>query len=444
MDVRKRASAPPWATVTGSNHGHSTIDVNRLPGDISRFIGAEIDRRGGDILGRSEPCCRNLREDVFALLVVERVRHRRLDESGRDAVRSDVALGVFRAQRLDHADQSRLRGGVIALAGIAGDTDDRGDGDDAAEPLAHHQLGRGPGQAEGRGQIDLDDFVPVLVAQLHEQIVPGDAGVTDQNVDLAHGLFRRRHQCLDLGSVGKVAGQHLNPPAQFAGERVQHLAPSPGNRHRRALRVQRLRDRAADAAGSTSDERRPASQIEHHRLPQAVCAAASASFAAAISFGPPTEIPTAPSAMRLTSPLSTLPAPISKNLTTPWLAIYATDSRQRTVPVTCSIRRRRISSGSVIGAASTLDTKGETGRLMVTPASAFAITSAAGCINRQWNGADTGSSMARLAPLVLAISSARSTAALSPETTTCPPPLSLAAWQTWPCAASSATATAVS
>ena len=140
--------------------------------------------------------------------------------------------------------------------------------------------------------------------------------------------------------------------------------------------------------------------------------------------------------MRLTSPLSTLPAPISKNRVTPWPAIYATDSRQRTVPVTCSTRRRRISSGSVIGDASTLATSGAAGGLMVTPANAFAIASAAGCISAQWNGADTGSSMARLAPFVFAISTARSTAALSPETTTCPPPLSLAAWHTWPWAAS--------
>jgi hypothetical protein len=112
--------------------------------------------------------------------------------------------------------------------------------------------------------------------------------------------------------------------------------------------------------------------------------------------------------------------------------------------VTCSIRRRRISSGSLIGAASTFDTRGDAGALMVISASAFAIASAAGCISLQWNGADTGNSIARLAPLVLAISSARSTAALSPETTTCPPPLSLAAWQTCPCAASLATAIAAS
>jgi hypothetical protein len=40
----------------------------------------------------------------------------------------------------------------------------------------------------------------------------------------------------------------------------------------------------------------------------------------------------------------------------------------------------------------------------------------------------------------LAISTARSTAALWPETTTCAGSLSLAAWQTSPCAASAATA----
>src|SRR3982074_92653 len=132
----------------------------------------------------------------------------------------------------------------------------------------------------------------------------------------------------------------MNPRAQLAGERLQPLAPSPGNAPRRALPVQRLRDRATDATGRTGDERRPASQIEHLclSLAQAVRAAASACFAEAISFGPLTETPTAPSAMRLTSPLSTLPAPISKNRVTPWPAMYTTDSRQRTVPVTCSTR----------------------------------------------------------------------------------------------------------
>src|SRR6266496_3255580 len=86
-----------------------------------------------------------------------------------------------------------------------------------------------------------------------------------------------------------------------------------------------------------------------------------------------------------------------------------TDSRQRTVPVTCSISRRTISSGAVTGRAVTLQTRGTAGGLTVTPPSASAIASAAGPISAQWNGADTGSISARLAPLVLAISIARST-----------------------------------
>ena len=44
----------------------------------------------------------------------------------------------------------------------------------------------------------------------------------------------------------------------------------------------------------------------------------------------------------------------------------ATDSRQRTVPVTCSTRPRMICAGSVTGAAVTLATSGTTGGLIVT------------------------------------------------------------------------------
>src|SRR5437763_16376379 len=96
----------------------------------------------------------------------------------------------------------------------------------------------------------------------------------------------------------------------------------------------------------------------------------------------------------------------------------ATDSRQRTVPVTWATSDFSISVGSVIGRASTFATSGSRGGLIAIFASASAIASAAGCINAQWNGADTGSSIARRAPLPFAISTARSTAALSPDTTT--------------------------
>ncbi len=151
---------------------------------------------------------------------------------------------------------------------------------------------------------------------------------------------------------------------------------------------------------------------------------------------------TAPSAVRLIIPDRALPAPISQNSVTPAVCIQRTLSRQRTDPVTCATRRSRIRSGSSTASARTLTTTGTCGFRIGTAASASAITCAAGCIRAQWNGALTGRISARLAPLAFAISTARSTAALWPDTTTCAGSLSFAAWQTSPSAASAATAAA--
>ena len=94
--------------LTSSNHGHSAIDVNRLPGHVSRLVGGEIDRRGGDIFRGPQPRGRDLGKNRFTLLVVERVRHGRLDEAWRDAIGGHVPLGIFGAERLDQADDPRL------------------------------------------------------------------------------------------------------------------------------------------------------------------------------------------------------------------------------------------------------------------------------------------------------------------------------------------------
>src|ERR1700675_807316 len=49
----------------------------------------------------------------------------------------------------------------MAWARIAGESDHGRDGDNAAETLGHHQLGRGPGEAKGRCEVDLDDLVQI-------------------------------------------------------------------------------------------------------------------------------------------------------------------------------------------------------------------------------------------------------------------------------------------
>jgi hypothetical protein len=48
-------------------------------------------------------------------------------------------------------------------------------------------LGR-PGHQERAAQVHADDQVPVVVGHLEQQVVAGDAGVVDQDVDAAELL----------------------------------------------------------------------------------------------------------------------------------------------------------------------------------------------------------------------------------------------------------------
>ena len=95
------------------------------------------------------------------------------------------------------------------------------------EAPAHHGPHRRAGEPEGGGQIDRDDGIPVLVAQLHEQIVPVDAGIGDQDVELFHFGFGVGHQLLDRVLVGEIARQHMHAGAEFGGERIERLRRVP-------------------------------------------------------------------------------------------------------------------------------------------------------------------------------------------------------------------------
>ena len=116
---------------------------------------------------------------------------------------------------------------------------------------------------EGRGQVDADHVVEILVAQLNKQVVPRDAGIGDQNVELPHRFFGSRNQRLDFLHVGQIAGQHMNPLFQLTRKGIQRLAPGARDGNRGALRMQCFCNRAADATRRSGDQRGPACQIEH-------------------------------------------------------------------------------------------------------------------------------------------------------------------------------------
>src|SRR5262249_58739518 len=108
--------------------------------------------------------------------------------------------------------------------------------------------------------------------------------------------------------VRGVEGRRVDGVFRRAGELIERVGARTGERDGRALPVKRARDCPSDSAGRSGNERGPAGQIEHRSLLENH---ALVSPNIAMSSGVPIETPRAPSTMRLTRPLNTLPAPTS-------------------------------------------------------------------------------------------------------------------------------------
>ena len=178
----------------------------------------------------------------------------------------------------------------------------------------HHPTHSRTDKAERRRQIDRNHPIPVLIAQLDQEVVLRNSRICHQDIEPAHRLLRLRHQQLDLGVVREVAGEHVDTIFELAGKLIQQFAPGPGQGDGRALMVKGTRNRIPNSAGSSGDECGFAGQIEHGvSLPCQECSDLRRDFdlKAATSSAVPIGMPTTPSAMRLTSPLNTLPAPTS-------------------------------------------------------------------------------------------------------------------------------------
>ncbi len=144
--------------------------------------------------------------------------------------------------------------------------------------------------------------LPLLVLHAQEEVVAGDAGVVDQDVEAAHRGLGRRHQRLDRILVGQVRRDHVDALAELARQRVERRAARARERDRRALGVQRARDGAADAAGRAGDERLAAVR-SNMACPQPVIDVLGVQRPNAVtSSGVPIAVPEAPAAMRLHEP----------------------------------------------------------------------------------------------------------------------------------------------
>ena len=110
---------------------------------------------------------------------------------------------------------------------------------------------------------------PLVVRHLEEQPLAGDAGVVDEDVEAARALDDRVDQTGRLRTVAHVGLVHEGMPAVRLDRAERVLGAlvllAVVDADGRARARQPLRDRAADAARGTRDQRNPPRQLNAHR-----------------------------------------------------------------------------------------------------------------------------------------------------------------------------------
>ena len=112
-------------------------------------------------------------------------------------------------------------------------------------------------EIEHAAQIDVLDAVPVLRDDVPDLHGLGDAGIVDENVDLAESLEHLGHCTFTVGFVRDVAGEAKVLLAEFSSRPGRAGAVEIEDRDARALGSERLCGGEADATrtGSSGNDR---------------------------------------------------------------------------------------------------------------------------------------------------------------------------------------------
>ena len=137
----------------------------------------------------------------------------------RDGIDADVLAPPRGGQLAGQSHQSGL-GRRVRREMRAGDrrlqSGDRRDVDDPPPPPPQHLAARRLREQKCTGQIDINHPLPLLERHVLGRRCPGDAGVVDENVDLAERRHRAIHYGLDVGRPGHVAPKTFDVKAAAA------------------------------------------------------------------------------------------------------------------------------------------------------------------------------------------------------------------------------------
>ena len=131
---------------------------------------------------------------------------------------------------------------------------DRGDVDDRAAAGRLHRLDRSLHAEERAGQVDVDDLLPLRHVELADLAQRDDAGVVDQNVELAELVDRGGDRGVPLVGLGDVEVDVARGVTDLVGQRLALVVEDVADDHLGALGDQHPRVLCAHAPCAATDQ----------------------------------------------------------------------------------------------------------------------------------------------------------------------------------------------
>src|SRR5262249_33653206 len=138
--------------------------------------------------------------------------------------------------------------------------------DDDAGPALFHQRIKSAAHVDVAEHLEVPGRAPALLVDLDQVAARNGAGVVDENVDAG----KRRGDLVDVGAVGEIGGENVDPHVRLArdlGLRGLEVGGGAGDQHHVAAFFRHgVGGGAADALGGAGDEGRLAGELEVHGL----------------------------------------------------------------------------------------------------------------------------------------------------------------------------------
>src|SRR5579883_1653267 len=261
-----RSTRPILAEIAEQRETAAGID--RLSGDVARFVGGEEGEHAGDLFRRADATERNVRFDGSApgRIAGPGGVDGGIDRAGPDGVDANAAAGELECQGARQAGHATLADGISEIAGLGDDLVDAGAVDDvAAAPAADKMRQRLLRAEHSAGQIHLEDAAVGFDIERFARRLLLEAGIVDQTIQARparkHGFKHRCNRGLtaDIGvndEMVLLAMAVLGRGAAHARQRVlgRFARADVIDRNRGALLREPDRDGAPDALRGAGDK----------------------------------------------------------------------------------------------------------------------------------------------------------------------------------------------